>query len=76
MTKIFVSFLNHAGNLTTSVVFNKLKQADEVWDNKEHVIDIVPQPSGSTKGKGARFFLDEAVLGTITGIPSEWIKKN
>ena len=71
-----MSFLNHAGNLTTSVAFNKLKQADEIWVKKEHVIRIAPRPSGSTKGKGDRLFLDKAVLGTIIGIPSEWIKKN
>ena len=71
-----MSFLNHAGNLTTSITFNKLKQADEIWVKKEHVIRIALRPSGSTKGKRDRLFLDEAVLGTIIGIPSEWIKKN
>ena len=73
---MYVSFLNHAGSLTTSITFNKLKQADEVWVKKKHVIHIAPRPSGRTKGKGDRLFLDEAVLGTIIGIPSEWIKKN
>ena len=67
---LFVSVLNHTGNLITSTKFNEPKQADEVLVKK------VREPSGGTKGKRARLFLNEAVLGTIIWILSEWIKNN
>lgn len=56
---VYVSVLNHTGNLITSTKFNEPKQADEVLVKK------VREPSGGTKGKRARLFLNEAVLGTI-----------
>ena len=61
-TDVHVSFLGHEESLSTSSSFKIPKNPDEVWAQKDHILCIIPEPTGGQKGKRTRLMLHRSTL--------------
>ena len=80
-TDVHVSFLGHEGSLSTSSSFKIPKNPDEVWVQKDHILCIIPEPTGGwAKRKANKAYAGQVNLrnaGAIAqGLDKSWAKIN
>ena len=70
---VFVSFVEHRGEITPESVFKTPKRPDEACVAIKDVLSIVPQPE--KKGSGA-LTLNEDILGASVAEHEYWLSRN
>jgi len=59
---VYVSFLKHSGDMTTSTTFSQPNTVDQVWVKKDHVLCIVPGGKESDYPLTKQFFVSYLII--------------